>query len=349
MFKSAIVGSGNIGRGHAKAYKDCTEIELVAVVDDHHKCATTLGEEAGVPCYTEVSAVMDDPEIDFIDVCTPSGHHGDVALMAAEAGKHCVCEKPLDVTPQRCDEMIAAFEKSGTLLGGIYQHRYHDDTRKLKAAVDAGRLGRLALLTCCTPWWRSQEYYDSGEWRGTWKLDGGGALMNQAIHAIDLMLWFGGPVKTVQAYTAMLAHERIEVEDVAVAVVRFESGALGVVEGTTAAYPGSGVLHKVMGDGGMAYLKSDKIDLWKLRDEEGDQDEKTAAAAETEVASSDPTVLHENLFSRNLDDIARAARTGGRPCVTGAEARRAVDLICAIYASARDNVEIEMPLEEFHP
>jgi predicted dehydrogenase len=352
VLRSAIVGCGNIGKGHAPAYKGCREIQLAAVVDILRDRAASLGKEHGVPAYTKLKDVLKRPDIDFIDVCVPSGLHGDIAIAAAKAGKHCIVEKPLDVTPQRCDEIIAAFQGSGTVLGGIYQHRYHDDTRKLKAALDAGRLGKLTLLTCSTPWWRTQEYYESGDWRGTWNLDGGGALMNQSIHAIDLLVWFGGPVKRVTAYCALLAHERIEVEDVAVAACEFQSGALGVIEGTTAAYPGSGVLHKVMGTGGMVYLTADKITHWRLRDEEGATAEKPQANVPAETvskgAAADPTVLSDNLFSRNLDDIARAARTGGQPCVTGAEARKGVEVICAIYESARTGKEVRLPLREFH-
>jgi predicted dehydrogenase len=352
VFRSAIVGCGNIGKGHAKAYQGCKEIRLEAVVDIRHECALDLHEMYDVPCYTWLDQVLEQPGIDFIDVCVPSGQHGDIAIAAARAGKHCIVEKPLDVTPQRCDEIIAAFQQSGTVLGGIYQHRYHDDTRKLKTALDAGRLGRLTLVTCSTPWWRTQEYYESGDWRGTWALDGGGALMNQSIHAIDLLIWFGGPVKRVTAYTALLAHERIEVEDTAVAICEFESGALGIIEGTTAAYPGSGVLHKVMGTGGMVYLTGDKITHWRLRDEEGaaavEPQARTPAEAVSKGAAADPTALSDNLFSRNLDDIARAARTGGQPCVTGAEARKGVEVICAIYESARTGKEVRLPLREFH-
>jgi len=351
MFKSAIVGCGVIGKEHAKAYRECKEIRLEAVIDIKDEHAIDLHQMYDVPFYTTLEDVLARPDINFIDVCVPSGLHGDIAIAAAKAGKHCICEKPLDVTPQRCDEIVAAFEKSGTVLGGIYQHRFHDDVRKTKAALDAGRLGRLALATCSTPWWRTQEYYDSGDWRGTWKLDGGGALMNQSIHAIDLLLWFAGPIRTVFAYTALLAHQRIEVEDVAVAVCRFESGALGVIEGTTAAFSGTSVLHRVMGNNGTIHLSDDRIMHWKIRDEAGKEEPKAEPKPEKKAgssAASDPTVLSHSLFSRNLDDIARAARTGGRPVVTGREARKAVEVICAIYKSARTGKEVTLPLKEFH-
>ena len=348
MFKAAIIGCGTIGKLHAKAYRDAKEIQLAAVVDEMTEKAAALGGEFGVPSYARLDDVLARADIDFVDICTPSGMHADVAIAAARAGKHCISEKPLDITPQRCDKIIAAFAKSGTMLGGVFQHRFADEVRQTKTAIDDGRFGRITLATCSTPWWRTQEYYDAGTWRGTWKFDGGGALMNQSIHAIDLLVWLAGPIKTLTARTALLAHERIEVEDVAVAVCEFESGALGVIQGTTAAYPGWGVRHEIMGADGMAYLVNDNLELWKLRDEEGA--EKPAAAAPASAgAASDPTALADILFTRNFDDIARAAREGTAPCVSGLEAKKSVEVICAIYQSARTGKPVSLPLKEFHP
>ena len=174
MFKSAIIGCGNIGPTHAAAYQETKEIQLAAVVDLVPEKAEKLGKQYNVPWHTDAQKVLRDKKIDFIDVCVPSGHHGDIAIAAARAGKHVISEKPMDVTPQRCDRMIQAFRKRGVTYGGIFQHRFADDTRRAKAAIDAGRLGRLTLLTCSTPWWRTQGYYDSGDWaaRGRWTAAG---------------------------------------------------------------------------------------------------------------------------------------------------------------------------------
>jgi len=352
MFTSAIIGCGNIGPTHAKAYADAKEIRLAAVVDIVPERAEALGLGFGVPFYTDLADVLARDDIDFIDVCVPSGLHGDVLIAAADAGKHAITEKPLDVTPQRCDEIIAAFKRSGTTLGGIYQHRFADGTRRTKAAVDAGRLGRITLAHCSTPWWRTQGYYDAGDWRGTWELDGGGALMNQAIHAIDLLVWFCGSVRSVTARTALLAHERVEIEDVAAATVEFQSGALGVIQGTTAAYPGDSVRHEVMGTDGMVYLEDDRIALWRLRDEI----ERGVSAKETPAqthegtgASSDPLAVSSNVFTRNIDDIARAARERSVPLVSAEQHRLAVEVVCAIYASAQTGQPVELPLRAFTP
>ena len=348
MFTAAIVGCGNIGPVHARAYRSTREIRLGAVVDVAAERAEKVGREHDVPWYTDVGKVLRRRDIDFIDVCVPSGLHGTIALRAARAGKHCISEKPLDVTPQRCDRIIEAFRKSGTTLGGIFGHRFADGSRRTKAAIDAGRLGRLTLATCSTPWWRSQEYYDSGDWRGTWKLDGGGCLMNQGIHAIDLLVWFAGPVRSVTARTALLAHKRIEVEDVAVATVEFTSGALGIVQGTTAAFPGAAVRHEIMGSGGMIYLEDDKATLWQLRDEiEAGKKGAVTAVAAGAGAATHWSNLSSDIFVRCMDNFARAVREGKPPLVTGEEHKKAVEIICAIYQSAQTGKPVKLPLKRF--
>jgi len=360
MFKAAVVGVGGIGPHHCKCYQSTKEIRLAAVVDIVPERAEKAGKQFGVPYFTDVTKVLRSKDIDFIDVCVPSGLHGDIIIKAVRAGKHVISEKPQDVTPQRCDRIIKAVRESGRTYGGIFQHRFADDSQRLKAAIDAGRLGRITLAICSTPWWRTQEYYDSGDWRGTWKLDGGGALMNQGVHAIDLLMYLCGPVKTVFARTALLAHERIEVEDVAVATVEFQGGALGVIHGTTAAFPGSAVRHELLGTKGMVYLDNDKATLWKLQDEieaaktaeaapAGAPAAGAAAAAVSAGAAADPLALSGDIFVRNIDDIARAAREGRDPLVSVEQHKNAVEVICAIYKSAQTGKPVALPLASFKP
>jgi predicted dehydrogenase len=351
MFKSAVVGLGNIGPHHCKCYQSTREIQLGAVVDIVAERAERYGKQYGVPWFTKVDDVLAHEDIDFIDICVPSGLHGDLAIAAAMAGKHVISEKPMDVTPQRCDQILKAFKKSRTTFGGIFQHRFADDSRRTKAAVDAGRLGRLTFVGCSTPWWRAQEYYDSGQWRGTWKLDGGGCLMNQGIHAIDLLLWICGPVAAVTARTALLAHQKIEVEDVAVATVEFASGALGIICGSTASFPGSAVRHVITGTAGMINLSDDIATVWQLKDELKAQKGAAApaAAAATVGAAADPMAILSDIFIRNIDDIAAAAREGRPPVVSAAEHKKAVEVICAIYKSARSGKRIRLPLKRFEP
>jgi len=351
MLKSAVIGLGVIGPHHCRCYQKTTEIQLGAVVDIVPEKAEKIGKEFGVPWFTDVRKVLRRKDIDFIDVCVPSGLHGNISIAAARAGKHCISEKPMDVTPQRCDRIIEAFKKSGTVYGGIFQHRFADDSRRAKAAIDAGRLGKLTLATTTTPWWRSQEYYDSGDWRGTWKLDGGGCLMNQGVHAIDLLTWLCGPIAAVTAKTARLAHERIEVEDVAVAMVEFASGALGVIIGSTAAYPGNVVMHEISGTRGQIYLADDVAKWWKLADEtEAEKAGQPAPAAPESVGTaSDPAQVNTDIFARNMDEIARAAREGRQPITSADEHRKAVEIICAIYKSAQTGKRVALPLKSFKP
>jgi predicted dehydrogenase len=349
MLKSAVIGCGNIGPHHANCYGATREAQLAAVVDIVPERAEKVARKHGVPFYTDFREVLKRKDIDIIDVCVPSGLHGDIAMAAAKAGKHCLSEKPLDVTPQRCDQIIRAFKKSGTTLGGMYQHRFADDSQRAKAAIEAGRLGRITLATCSTNWWRTQEYYDSGDWRGTWKLDGGGCLMNQGIHAIDLLVWLAGPVRSVTARTALLGHKRIEVEDVAVATVEFASGALGIIQGTTTVFPGAAVRHEIMGTDGMIYLEDDVATLWKFRSETPEDKAAGKPAAGGGAAAHWADNLSSDIFVRCIDNFARAVREGKSPLVTGEEHKKAVEIICAIYQSARTGKPVKLPLKRFAP
>src|SRR6516162_8615303 len=240
MLGCAIVGCGMIARFHARALAEVPGARLVALVSRNPANARAVAETVGVSCdvSTELAPVLARKDVDIVIVATPSGAHMEPAVAAAEAGKHVVVEKPLEVTVERCDRIINACDRHGVKLCTIFPSRFADANRALKAAVDAGRFGRLTLGETTCKWWRPQSYYDQGGWRGTWALDGGGALMNQAIHNVDLLLWMMGPATHVTAFTALLAHERIEVEDTAVACLRFANGALGVIQATTSVFPG---------------------------------------------------------------------------------------------------------------
>src|SRR5437762_3574542 len=233
-----IIGCGMISRFHAKAVADIKGAKVTACFDSFTSAADKFGAEIGCKVYHDLDKMLADKAVDVVTICTPSGVHMEPAIAAAKAGKHIIVEKPLDITLKRCDAMIAAADKAGVVLSTIFPSRFHESSQLLKKAIDAGRFGRLTMGDSYVKWFRTQEYYDSGGWRGTWALDGGGALMNQAIHNVDLLQWLMGDVESVHAMTATLAHERIEVEDTAVAVLRFRNGALGVIEAATSAYPG---------------------------------------------------------------------------------------------------------------
>src|SRR6187549_1458223 len=216
-----IVGCGMISSFHARAIADVRGAKLVACFDTRQPAAEKFASEHDCKAYTDLNAMLADPKVQIVTIATPSGAHMEPAVAAAKAGKHVIVEKPLEITLKKCDRMIEACEKAGVQLGAIFPSRFHDSSLKIKKAIEGGRFGKLTLGDSYVKWFRTQEYYDSGAWRGTWALDGGGALMNQAIHSVDLLTWLMGPVVEIQAKTATLAHERIEVEDVVVATLQF--------------------------------------------------------------------------------------------------------------------------------
>ena len=223
-FGFGIIGCGMIAKFHARAIADIRGAKLVACFDSFPAAADRLAAETGCRAYHKLDEMLADPEVDVVTIGTPSGAHMEPAVAAARAGKHVIVEKPLEITLARCDQIIDACQKDkrqavDDLPVAIPRFEPGDE-----AGLDAGRFGRLTMGDAYVKWFRPQAYYDSGAWRGTWKLDGGGALMNQAIHSVDLLSWFMGPAVEIRAQTATLAHERIAVEDTAVATIRFASG-----------------------------------------------------------------------------------------------------------------------------
>lgn len=261
----AVVGAGVIGTHHARVISQLADrIELVAVVDVDLERAERLAAERGGSAFVSLEEALAAADVDVVVVCTPTGRHGAVAIEALRAGQHVIIEKPAEVTVAKTDEIIAAQRAAGTVVTVISQHRFDAATEVALAAIRRGELGRVTSGVAAVDWWRGQSYYDSGDWRGTWELDGGGALMNQGVHTVDLLVaTLGRPVE-VFAYTGTLAHERIETEDVAVAVVRFESGALGVLHATTAAYPGLTARLQVHGDRGSVVIDDDELSFLHL-------------------------------------------------------------------------------------
>jgi predicted dehydrogenase len=345
-----IVGAGVIGPSHAAAIGTVEEAQLVAVADPVAEAAESMAQRFGVRAYASLGEMLAAERPDVVDICTPSGLHRDAAIEAMRAGCHVIVEKPIEIHLDRVDEMLRVQEEMGVKLAVIFQHRFDPSTEQVYALMREGAFGRLVLGNAQILWWRSQAYYDRGAWRGTWALDGGGVLMNQGIHSIDLLQWLMGPVASVQAYTGTLAH-RMETEDVAVAALRFRSGALGTVAGTTAAYPGVTTRVEIFGDRGSAMIADDKlIYLHLARDEtEAPGDYGAAgwgsqrvqaedAAAGTGVAA--PGGIPIDGHVRQIADMIRAIREDGTPVVDGHEARRSVAIIRAIYESAQTGREV---------
>ena len=232
-----IVGAGLIADFHAMAIGDIPNAKLTGCCDKVPDKANKLADKFNVKAFDDYEEMLKSEDIDIVTIATPSGFHMEPTVAAAEAGKHVICEKPMEITLERIDTMIEAHEKSGTHLGGIFPYRFNDMMVPLREAINSGRFGVITYASIYVPWWRTDEYYKDS-WHGTWKLDGGGALMNQSIHMVDMLCDVMPPIESLQAFTATLGHPQIETEDTATAVLRYTNGALGVIYGTTASYPG---------------------------------------------------------------------------------------------------------------
>lgn len=343
-----IVGCGMIAKFHARAIADIKGAKLVSCFNRTIDKANALAAEFGGQPTDDLAEMLARPDIQIITICTPSGAHMEPAIAAAKAGKHVIVEKPLDVTLKRCDAMIDACAKAGVKLGTIFPSRFHKSSQLLKKAVDEGRFGQLTLGDAYVKWYRTQAYYDSGAWRGTWKLDGGGALMNQAIHSVDLLIWLMGPVVEVTAHTATLAHERIEVEDVATATLRFANGALGVIEATTAAFPGSLKKIELSGSQGMAVLEEESIIKWqfaKMNKRDQQLLEEMQNRTKTGGGAADPAAIGHQAHAELFREFIKAVKDDKNPNLDGSEGRRSVELILAIYKSAKTGKTVKLPLK----
>lgn len=340
VYGFGVVGLGMIAEFHGAALDAMAAGRLVACYSPTPGKAAEFAARHGGVGFDDMDAFLAADGLDAVIVATPSGAHLDPAMAAIAAGRHVVVEKPLEVTTARIDRMVGAAATAGVLLTGVFPRRFNPATLALKQAVAAGRFGRIAMADAYVKWWRPQSYYDSAAWRGTKVLDGGGALMNQSIHTIDLLLFVMGDVAATRAQTRLVAHEGIEVEDVAAAMLEFPSGAIGVVQGTTAAWSKAG--HKaevhVMGDKGSAILADDGFRVWEFLEETPEDDriraELGADAAAAGAGAADPKAIDFVWHQRNLEDVVRALNAGAPPVIDGREARRAVALIEAIYASA---------------
>ena len=346
----AIVGRGVIGPWHAKAIELAPRCELVALCDVELGKAEKLAAEYGnVPCYKNHKAMLkNEPDVDAVCVCVPSGIHWRIAVDAAKAGRNVLSEKPLDVTLSHMDRMIDACHTANVKLGCIFQRRTKPLTRAVKKVVDGGKLGKMVLADAYLKYYRSPAYYKSAGWRGTWKLDGGGALMNQGVHGIDQLLYIVGDVDTVTAHAAPLVRD-IPVEDTAVAILRYKNGAFGVIEGTTSVTPGMSTRTEIHGENGTIIFDDSRLLKYAVARKKADiaQDRKLALpkAGPSKSAASDPRALGVHGHMLQVRDMAQAILEDREPMVPGAEARKAVELILAIYKSARTGRTVKLPLK----
>ncbi|QNE33688.1 Gfo/Idh/MocA family protein [Leifsonia shinshuensis] len=339
----AIVGCGIIGLNHARAILRHPGLALSALVDAIPEAATKLADQLvadfgadRIPEFGSLTAALAEAEVDVVVICTPSGLHVMLAEEALAVGKHVVIEKPLDVSLPRAREILELSrraEQNGLVVSVISQHRFDPASQVVARAAHSGAFGRLTSGLASVAWWRSQEYYDSGQWRGTWELDGGGAVMNQGVHTVDLLVWFLGQPVEIDARTALLAHERVEVEDIAVATIRFESGALAVLHATTAAYPGLSVRLQVHGDRGSAIIDDDQLEYFGTADAEGNRAADLVPASDLRGGDRGPEQFVIGHF-RQYEDIVDAIRERRAPGVTVADAFLSLAVVRGVYLSA---------------
>ncbi len=332
----AIVGTGMVARYHAEAVSRTAGARLVAVCGSSPGRSAEAAERFGVPYESSYEALLARGDVDVVCVCTPSGLHAAQTIAAAQAGKHVLVEKPLALTLADADAAISACGAAGVLLAVALQRRSDPAFRAVREAIESGDLGRMVLGTVSVPYSRPQSYYDSAAWRGTWALDGGGALMNQGVHLVDLLLWYMGDVVEVQAHADTLAHE-IEVEDCVAAVLRFASGALGSIVATTAAAPGYPHRVEVYGDRGGVQIEGEGVARWEggsSRPEELAPSPTLASPAPAGAGASPTGIGHEG-HTRLVGDLVAAIREGRAPLVPGEEGRRALAVVLAIYEAAR--------------
>jgi UDP-N-acetyl-2-amino-2-deoxyglucuronate dehydrogenase len=345
-----LVGCGMISGVQAEAIARVPGARVVGFCDTVPAAAEARAAQFGGRAYARVEDLLASSDVDAVSICTPSGLHLEPAVLAARAKKHVMVEKPIEITVDRATEIIRACRKNGVKLGAIFPRRFLGSSQALKGAIEAGRFGTIALAAVYIKWYRSHEYYANGGWRGTYRFDGGGVLMNQGIHGIDLIQWLMGGVEAVSAFTATRAHPGLEVEDVAVASMVFRSGALGSIEGTTAAWPGERIRIEIAGMEGSVVLEDETIRAWRFRDERPEDDEIRDRFGPREGAGSgggtDPRAIDSEGHRQQFQDFVAAIREDRSPRIDGAEARAAVAIVSAVYCSSRERRSITVDAAE---
>jgi len=336
------VGCGIICNQHVDAVNETPGAYLAGFCDVDEEKAKPFAGTYDVPHYSSLEGLLDNDRMHAVCICTPSSLHADVAVAAAKAGRHVLTEKPMAVTTDDMDRMIAACNEANVKLGVVFQRRAIPRFALLKKALDSGEIGTPVLGSAYMKYFRSQDYYDSGDWRGTWEFDGGGCLMNQGIHLIDMLLWYMGPAKSVRGKIATLAR-KMETEDTAAAAIEFRSGALGIVEGTTAAYPFD-IPHRleIQGDRGSIMIEGERITRWQIMDEGGALIDRLQTADPDEKAALDLKEGWNDGHRVLVADLADAIREDRPPLISGEEGRDAVELILSIYRSSNERKPIEI-------
>jgi len=357
VYSIAVAGIGAVAELHARAIQDITGARLVAGSCRTKSKGREFAGEFDCNHYQSTEEMLDAEAPDVLSVCTPSGAHLEPTLAAAERGIHVLCEKPLEITTERIDQMIEAAEDADIRLGGVFPQRYNPVVQTLHEAASEGRFGELSVCNTSVPWWRDDDYYGPERWQGTAELDGGGALMNQSIHGVDAIQWLAGasmdgldpatnPVEELFAFTGTRAHDDdlIEVEDTAVAVLRYRNGALGQILGATSMYPGSLKRLELAGRGGTAEVLEDELTTWAFREDTAEDEEIRAEFSETETGggAADPMDIDYSNHTRTIEAYLEALDSGSSFMLDAREARKAVEIIEAIYESAAAGEPVQL-------
>ena len=328
-----IIGCGMIANFHATALADVEGARLVGAADVTGQSRHKLTAKHGGQVFDSVEELLASSEVDAVCICTPTGHHARLSVEAARAGKHIVVEKPMALNLEEADAAIEAVESSGVKMEVVSQLRYSPALRRVRRAVEEGVLGRLVSGDVYMKFYRSQEYYDSGGWRGTWEMDGGGALMNQGIHGIDVLQHVMGRPKSIHGIVKTLVRKNIEVEDTAAAVVEWECGALGVIQGTTSVYPGYPRRMEISGENGTIVMAEDALVSWDIEGQEVPDD--VILSDPSGGAASDPGAMSAAGHVLQITDLVEAVREDRPTAVDQHEGRKPLEIIIAIYESAR--------------
>jgi len=338
----ALVGTGLAAAMHTAGLRLCPAADIRGAVGTSREASAGLAARLSLPrVYRDLEECLADPQVHVVHICTPPHTHPELARRIAAAGRHVLVDKPLARNVAEADAVIAACADAGVLLCGLFQHRFIPLCRRVKDAVEQGRLGRIYLADCLVKWWRTDEYYQGSTWRARQATEGGGALINQAIHSVDLLQWLAGPVVEVAGHTITAAHA-IETEDVGVAVLRLQGGGLGVLEGTTAAYPGFPERIELHGTGGSVILDEGRRRVeWHLRGEAPHVEEEGVQQGN----AADPAAVSPEAHAAAFADFLDAVRTGRPPAVDGREARKALEIVEAVYrSSALGGRPVALPL-----
>jgi predicted dehydrogenase len=333
-----IVGSGMIGAVHAAAIQQLNGARLLAVCGRDATRTKDFAAKFGATGYTDYDAFLHHPGMQIVNICTPSGTHAKLGIRAAEAGKNVLVEKPIEINLQQADALIAACDRVGVKLGVIFQSRFLPAVGRIKQAIEEGRLGKLMIGDAYVKWYRVPEYYAPGTWRGTLAMDGGGALINQAIHTVDLLRWMMGPVETAFAMKSALRYPHIEAEDTLVSTMRFQNGALGVIQAATSAKPGFKRRLEITGERGTVILDGDAISVWAVDGE----DENLGEGEQLTDGSANPAAISNEGHRRQIEDMMRAVAEDRAPMIDGREGRKSLELVVALYESANEGRPVKL-------